>query len=157
MVWSLSIGENLFRYLGQKTNFIRRKLLFFVYHCSFESLITILLKTSHISWKYVSGLFLTLHIYYFCCSKLFFIYLLISYFLIGIQQENRHIRQLQHENKELRAALEEHQNVLELIMSKYREHMSCFQNSTKIEKDLVTRENTKVRSLISKSIKNYLS
>jgi hypothetical protein len=27
----------------------------------------------------------------------------------GIQQENRHIRQLQHENKELRAALEEHQ------------------------------------------------
>ena len=68
------------------------------------------------------------------------------YFLsvLGIQQENRHIRQLQHENKELRAALEEHQNVLELIMSKYREHMSCFQNSTKIEKDLVSRENTKV-------------
>ena len=30
-------------------------------------------------------------------------------------------------------------------MSKYREHMSCFQNSTKIEKDLVSRENTKVR------------
>jgi len=52
--------------------------------------------------------------------------------VLGIQQENRHIRQLQHENKELRAALEEHQNVLELIMSKYREHMSCFQNSTKI-------------------------
>ena len=65
--------------------------------------------------------------------------------ILGIQQENRHIRQLQHENKELRAALEEHQNVLELIMSKYREHMSCFQNSTKIEKDLVSRENTKVR------------
>jgi len=64
--------------------------------------------------------------------------------VLGIQQENRHIRQLQHENKELRAALEEHQNVLELIMSKYREHMSCFQNSTKIEQDLVTRENTKV-------------
>lgn len=64
--------------------------------------------------------------------------------VLGIQQENRHIRQLQHENKELRAALEEHQNVLELIMSKYREHMSCFQNSTKIEKDLVSRENTKV-------------
>ena len=77
----------------------------------------------------------------------FFIYLFILFLsVLGIQQENRHIRQLQHENKELRAALEEHQNVLELIMSKYREHMSCFQNSTKIEKDLVSRENTKVRS-----------
>ena len=79
--------------------------------------------------------------------EIFFIYLFILFLsLLGIQQENRHIRQLQHENKELRAALEEHQNVLELIMSKYREHMSCFQNSTKIEKDLVSRENTKVRS-----------
>ena len=79
--------------------------------------------------------------------EIFFIYLFILFLsVLGIQQENRHIRQLQHENKELRAALEEHQNVLELIMSKYREHMSCFQNSTKIEKDLVSRENTKVRS-----------
>ena len=85
-------------------------------------------------------------LYYFCCSKLFsFTYLFYFLSVLGIQQENRHIRQLQHENKELRAALEEHQNVLELIMSKYREHMSCFQNSTKIEKDLVSRENTKVR------------
>jgi len=64
--------------------------------------------------------------------------------VLGIQQENRHIRQLQHENKELRAALEEHQNVLELIMSKYREHMSCLVNSTKIEKDMLIRENSKV-------------
>ena len=63
----------------------------------------------------------------------------------GIQQENRHIRQLQHENKELRAALEEHQNVLELIMSKYRQHMSCLINSTKLEKDMIIHENTRVR------------
>ena len=42
----------------------------------------------------------------------------------GIQQENRHIRSLQQENKELRATLEEHQAALELIMSKYREHIS---------------------------------
>ena len=67
------------------------------------------------------------------------------FIFLGIQQENRHIRQLQHENKELRAALEEHQNVLELIMSKYREHMSCLVNSTKIEKDMLIRENSKVR------------
>ena len=43
---------------------------------------------------------------------------------LGIQQENRHIRSLQQENKELRATLEEHQATLELIMSKYREHIS---------------------------------
>ena len=36
----------------------------------------------------------------------------------------RHIRTLQQENKELRAALEEHQNALELIMSKYRQHVT---------------------------------
>lgn len=64
--------------------------------------------------------------------------------VLGIQQENRHIRQLQHENKELRAALEEHQNVLELIMSKYRQHMSCLINSTKLEKDMIIHENTRM-------------
>lgn len=42
----------------------------------------------------------------------------------SIQQENRHIRQLQQENKELRLALEEHQNVMELIMSKYRQQVA---------------------------------
>ena len=74
----------------------------------------------------------------------------------GIQQENRHIRQLQHENKELRAALEEHQNVLELIMSKYRQHMSCLINSTKLEKDMIIHENTRVRTTFHKLIyKSY--
>ena len=67
--------------------------------------------------------------------------------IAGIQQENRHIRQLQHENKELRAALEEHQNVLELIMSKYRQHMSCLVHSTKIEKDMLIQENSKVNTI----------
>lgn len=46
-----------------------------------------------------------------------------SALVLGIQQENRHIRDLQQENKELKALLEEHQSTLELIMSKYREHM----------------------------------
>ena len=75
-----------------------------------------------------------------------FVYILISitYNLSGIQQENRHIRQLQHENKELRAALEEHQNVLELIMSKYRQHMSCLVHSTKLEKEVLKQEKSKV-------------
>uniref|UniRef100_G1KM08 FGFR1 onco partner 2 n=1 Tax=Anolis carolinensis TaxID=28377 RepID=G1KM08_ANOCA len=46
-----------------------------------------------------------------------------SSLVLGIQQENRQIRELQQENKELRTSLEEHQSALELIMSKYREQM----------------------------------
>uniref|UniRef100_H3AV99 FGFR1 onco partner 2 n=1 Tax=Latimeria chalumnae TaxID=7897 RepID=H3AV99_LATCH len=46
-----------------------------------------------------------------------------STLVMGIQQENRQIRDLQQENKELRTSLEEHQSALELIMSKYREQM----------------------------------
>ena len=63
----------------------------------------------------------------------------------GIQQENRHIRQLQHENKELRAALEEHQNAVELIMSKYRQHMSYLVHTTKLDKNLINQQRAKVR------------
>ncbi|XP_048863582.1 FGFR1 oncogene partner 2 homolog [Brienomyrus brachyistius] len=46
-----------------------------------------------------------------------------SALVMGIQQENRQIRELQQENKELRTSLEEHQSALELIMSKYREQV----------------------------------
>ncbi|XP_077091330.1 FGFR1 oncogene partner 2 homolog isoform X1 [Siphateles boraxobius] len=46
-----------------------------------------------------------------------------STLVMGIQQENRQIRELQHENKELRTSLEEHQSALELIMTKYREQV----------------------------------
>ncbi|CAG00268.1 unnamed protein product [Tetraodon nigroviridis] len=46
-----------------------------------------------------------------------------SSLVLGIQQENRQIRQLQLENKELRTSLEEHQSALELIMTKYREQV----------------------------------
>ncbi|XP_075715916.1 FGFR1 oncogene partner 2 [Rhinoderma darwinii] len=46
-----------------------------------------------------------------------------STLVLGIQQENRQIRELQQENKELRTSLEEHQSALELIMTKYREQM----------------------------------
>ncbi|KAF3859401.1 hypothetical protein F7725_021800, partial [Dissostichus mawsoni] len=46
-----------------------------------------------------------------------------SSLVLGIQQENRQIRDLQQENKELRSSLEEHQSALELIMTKYREQV----------------------------------
>ncbi|XP_015265082.1 PREDICTED: suppressor of IKBKE 1 [Gekko japonicus] len=42
---------------------------------------------------------------------------------ILLSQENTQIRDLQQENKELWVSLEEHQDALELIMSKYRKHM----------------------------------
>ncbi|XP_061662753.1 FGFR1 oncogene partner 2 homolog isoform X2 [Syngnathoides biaculeatus] len=46
-----------------------------------------------------------------------------SSLILGIQQENRQIRALQMENKELRTSLEEHQSALGLIMNKYKEQM----------------------------------
>jgi len=46
-----------------------------------------------------------------------------SSLVMGIQQENRQIRELQQENNELRTSLEEHQSALELIMTKYREQV----------------------------------
>lgn len=41
-----------------------------------------------------------------------------------IQKENKVLRALQMENAELRAALEDHQNAIELIMSKYRQQVT---------------------------------
>merc|ERR1712142_1112435 len=64
--------------------------------------------------------------------------------VLGIQQENRHIRQLQHENKELRAALEEHQNAIELIMSNYRQQMMCLVNSSKVDKNALKQSKSRM-------------
>jgi len=64
--------------------------------------------------------------------------------VLGIQQENRHIRQLQQENKELRAALEEAQNAVELIMAKYRQHMTYLVSTTKLDKNLINRQRARV-------------
>lgn len=47
-----------------------------------------------------------------------------SQLIANIQKENRHLREIQQENCELQAALEEHQSALEVIMSKYRQHTS---------------------------------
>jgi hypothetical protein len=42
----------------------------------------------------------------------------------GIQQESKHIMDLETENRELRIVLEEQQNAIDLIMSKYRQQIS---------------------------------
>lgn len=54
-----------------------------------------------------------------------------SVLIAGMQQESRHLRELQQENRELRIALEDHQNALELIMSKYRQQMTHLVNISK--------------------------
>lgn len=50
-----------------------------------------------------------------------------------IHQENPHIREIQQENRQLKACLEDHQHVLELIMQKYREHTQKQIKETKID------------------------
>lgn len=56
--------------------------------------------------------------------------------IANIQQENRQLRALESENKELKSALEEHQNTLELIMSKYRQQISRLLEANHAEKSL---------------------
>jgi len=71
--------------------------------------------------------------------------------VLGIQQENRHIRTLQQENKELRASLEEHQNALELIMSKYRQHVTKLVNTP--HPDIHSINNQKLQILAERTEK----
>lgn len=64
-----------------------------------------------------------------------------SHLIIGIAQENRQIRELQQENRELRLALEEYQSALELIMKKYREQVNTLIETSKVEKALARNSN----------------
>ena len=56
--------------------------------------------------------------------------------IANIQQENRQLRALETENRELKSALEEHQNTLELIMSKYRQQISRLLEAGHAEKNV---------------------
>lgn len=56
--------------------------------------------------------------------------------VLSIQQENRHIRELQQENRELVATLKEHQSALELIMAKYREQVTRLGSTCQAEEKL---------------------
>ncbi|XP_071099455.1 FGFR1 oncogene partner 2 homolog isoform X2 [Haliotis cracherodii] len=57
-----------------------------------------------------------------------------SALVLGIAQENRQIRELQQENRELQMSLEEHQSALELIMQKYREQIMQLIQGNRVEK-----------------------
>jgi len=66
----------------------------------------------------------------------------------GIQQENKHITELQQENRELRIALEEQQNAIDLIMSKYRQQVSKLVDNKLLDEKLLKSidTNTQVSS-----------
>lgn len=64
-----------------------------------------------------------------------------SALVLNIQQENRHIRELQLENRELRVMLEEHQSALELIMNKYRQQIKKLAQTRQAEKEWISRDN----------------
>ncbi|PIK38223.1 putative FGFR1 oncogene partner 2-like [Apostichopus japonicus] len=59
--------------------------------------------------------------------------------ILGIQRENRQIRQLQEENAELVASLKQHQAALDLIMSSYREQITRIRSAHKSEQDLLEK------------------
>lgn len=56
-----------------------------------------------------------------------------SVLVAGLQRESQHLRELQAENCELRNTLEDHQNAIELIMSKYRQQVSQLMSENKAD------------------------
>ncbi|XP_072172171.1 FGFR1 oncogene partner 2 homolog [Diadema setosum] len=58
-----------------------------------------------------------------------------SALILGIQQENRQIRELQRENQELMVALKEHQSALDLIMTSYRDQVSRLVVANRSDRD----------------------
>ncbi|KAG5667568.1 hypothetical protein PVAND_015545 [Polypedilum vanderplanki] len=50
-----------------------------------------------------------------------------------IHQENPQIREIQQENRQLKASIEEHQRAIELIMTKYRQHTQRQIEETKLD------------------------
>lgn len=69
-----------------------------------------------------------------------------SELIANIQKENRHLREIQQENKELKASLEDHQIALEHIMSKYRLHTSDQIYKTRL--NFVKYENKRYNEII---------
>jgi len=65
----------------------------------------------------------------------------------GIQQESKHITDLQQENRELRIALEEQQNAVDMIMSKYREHVSKLMECKRLDEHLLNTMDTNKKAL----------
>jgi len=65
----------------------------------------------------------------------------------GIQQENKHITNLQLENRELRIALEEQQNAIDLIMTKYRQQVMKLTDNKRLDEKLLKSIDTNTQVL----------
>lgn len=58
-----------------------------------------------------------------------------------IHQENPHIREIQTENRQLKASIEEHQRTLELIMTKYRQQTQRQIKETRLDFEKLAKAN----------------
>lgn len=58
-----------------------------------------------------------------------------------IHQENPQIREIQQENRQLKASIEEHQRAIELIMTKYRQHTQHQINETRLDFERMAKAN----------------
>ncbi|XP_076178074.1 FGFR1 oncogene partner 2 homolog [Ptiloglossa arizonensis] len=67
--------------------------------------------------------------------------------IAGIRRENKHLQEIQAENKQLKNALEDHQHALELIMSKYRKQTASLLRLCKT--DLPSLDNSKYANIIT--------
>jgi SIKE family len=62
--------------------------------------------------------------------------------IIGILvQENPQIREIQAENRQLKASIEEHQRAIELIMTKYRQHTQQQIQETRLDFERLVKAN----------------
>lgn len=67
--------------------------------------------------------------------------------IAGLQHESRQLRELQIENEELKSAVQDYHNAVELIMSKYRSHTGQLLSSSRLDLSLLNNEHqNKVRS-----------
>lgn len=58
-----------------------------------------------------------------------------------IHQENPQIREIQQENRQLKASIEEHQRAIELIMTKYRQHTQQQIQDTRLDFERLAKAN----------------
>jgi len=64
--------------------------------------------------------------------------------------ENRKIRELHLENQDLKCALNEHQDALEIIMNKYRAQMAAFMELSKERKEQAPQDDKQLQMYIEK-------
>ncbi|KZC04250.1 PREDICTED: FGFR1 oncogene partner 2 homolog [Dufourea novaeangliae] len=67
--------------------------------------------------------------------------------IASIHRENKHLQEIQTQNKQLKNALEDHQHALELIMSKYRQQTAALLRLYKT--DLTSLHNSKYANIIA--------